>query len=169
MSYGVMDKEKMKLDCQYITNHLIDIVENIIPESQEKVIQEHITDCPVCDSLVKGFTHAWEQISPKEILVPSERFWPELVARIQALEKPVPFREKIALGLKQSLRPVAVSLIVLIAGFFGYKLGDMPDMEAAQVQMSYFENYVQDFQDFPEGSVSDFYMRYVNQEQKEVP
>lgn len=159
----------MKLECQNIADHLIDIVENNIPESQNKAIQEHLTDCPQCRRLIQNFAHVWKELTPAEKMVPSESFWPELVARIKASEKPVPLRERIILGLRHSLRPAAVSLILIICAFFGYRLGDIPRMETAQSDISYFEQFAQDFQDFPEGSVSDFYMRYLNQEQEEVP
>lgn len=159
----------MNQDCQNIVNNLIDIVGNCHPESQKKVILDHLALCPRCQRLVKYFSLGWEELSTAEKLSPSERFWPDLLAKIQASERPKPFREKIILGLRTSLRPAVVSLILLLGIFFGYQLGNRPRVETIQSEMSYIEHYVQDFQDFPEGSVSDFLMRYEIPIQEEKP
>lgn len=157
-------------DCRKISENLIAIVENNIPESQKKEIQDHLAACPRCTSLVKSFARAWEELSAAEKREPSEGFWPGLVAKIQAAEEP-PLREKIIIRLKDSLRPVAVGLILLFGVFFGYQLGDMQQNETAPSEMLsvYAEQYVEEFLDFPEGSVSDFYTQYKIQNQKEVP
>jgi len=159
----------MNCDCREVTNKLIDIVEDNIPESQKRSIQNHLTTCPQCNRLVKRFARVWKELSTAEKLTPSERFWPGLRAKIEDYENPPLLREKIITGLKNSLRPAAVSLIFLLGGLFGYHLGNLPHMESTPPVMLYVEQYVQDFQDFQEGSVSDFYMKYETQNQQEVP
>jgi len=159
----------MNWDCREVVNNLIDIVEENIPESQKKSIQNHLATCPPCSRLVKRYARAWKELSTVEKLIPSEKFWPGLFAKIEAYDKPLPLREKIITVLKNSLRPAAVSLIFLFGGFFGYHLGNFPHMEPTPPEMLYMEQYVQDFQEFPEGSVSDFYMQYETHNQREVP
>jgi hypothetical protein len=159
----------MKQDCRKVVNKLIDIVEDNIPESSKKTIQNHIASCPRCTRLVQRFALVWKELSSAEKLIPSERFWPGLVAKIDAQEKSLSLREKILAGLRHSLRPAAVSLIFLLGGFFGYYLGNLPHMETPSSELLFVEQYVQDFQDFPEGSVSDFYMQYETQNLQEAP
>ena len=159
----------MNQDCQNIVNNLIDIVGNCHPESQKKVILDHLALCPRCQRLVKYFSLGWEELSTAEKLSPPERFWPELLAKIQDSEKPQLLREKIILGLRNSLRPAAVSLTLLLGVFFGYQLGNRQHMDTIHTEMVYVEPYFQDFQDFPEGSVSDFLMKYEIPIQEEKP
>jgi hypothetical protein len=159
----------MKRDCREVVNNLIDIVEDNLPESQKKIIQNHVASCPRCNRLVQRFACVWKELSTAEKLTPSERFWPGLWAKIEDSEKSPPLREKIITGLKNSLRPAAVSLIFLLGGLFGYHLGNLPHTETPSFEVLYMEQYVQDFQDFPEGSVSDFYMQYEIENQLEVP
>lgn len=159
----------MNRDCREVVNNLIEFVENNISESQKKTIQNHAAACPQCSRLIKRFARIWKELSTAEKLTPSERFWSGLWARVEAYEKSQPLREKIIAGLKNSLRPAAVSLIFLLGCFFGYQLGNLPHMETVPSEILYVEQYVQDFQDFPEGSVSDFYIQYQIQNQQEVP
>lgn len=159
----------MKRDYREVVNNLIDIVEDNIPESQKKAIHNHIASCPRCTRLVQRFALVWKELSSAEKLTPSEMLWPGLVAKIEIYENPPPLREKILAGLRHSLRPAAVSLIFLFCGLFGYYLGNLPRMETPSSELLFVEQYVQDFQDFPEGSVSDFYMQYETQNLQEAP
>ena len=149
----------MDQDCQFIANSLIDIVENSLPDSRKKMVVAHLAACPRCNRLVQSLSHVWEEHPSAGKQSPSESFWSDLLARIQAYEKPLPLREKIISGLKNSLRPVAVSVILLLGVLIGYQLGNRPGMDTI-LSEPYIEHYVQDFQDFPEGSVSDFFMTY---------
>ncbi len=169
----------MNWDCKKVANNLIDIIENNIPESQKKAIQDHLAICPQCNLLVKRFAHAWEELSTAEKWTPSERFWPALFAKIQAYEKPQPMWDKIFTGFRNSLRPATVSLILLLGIFFGYYLGNMPQgsmnksesdsIDTTRSEMAYVDQYLQDFQDFPDGSVSDFFTKYEIPIQEEKP
>lgn len=159
----------MNRDCRKIAENLIDIVENNIPESLKKRIQEHLATCSRCNRLVKSFTRAWQELATSEKLTPSDRFWPELLAKIKDHEKPMPLRDKILAGLRNSLRPATVSLILLFGVFFGYQLGNVPRTETSRPEVLTVEHYLQDFQDFPDGSVSDFFTKYEISIQEEKP
>ena len=156
-------------ECRKVAGALIDIAENNLEEAQKKSVQDHLAACPRCNRLVHNFAWEWERLSAAEKRAPSKRFWPGLIAKIQAREEPKPVREKIIAGLKHSFRPIAVSLILLFGVFFGYQLGNAPRPESAQSQFPYVEPLFGEFQDFPEGSVSDFYMQYDIQRQQEDP
>lgn len=159
---------KMKSDCRRIADHLIDIVEGKIPAHQIKAIQDHLASCPRCERLVRDFSRVWQNPYTAGKRIPSERFWPELIAKIEAQERPQPLVEKIIAGLKSSFRPAAASLILALAIYSGYQLGNTP-METTPTEVSYFDPYIEDLQDFPEGSVSDFYALYKIQDQQEEP
>jgi hypothetical protein len=120
---------------------------------------------------MKSFAHAWEGLSTKEKFELSETFWPELLAKIEASEKSQPLLEKIIAGFRNSLRPAAVSLILLFGVFIGYHLGTTPRPETSQSEMSsqYIEQYLLDFQDIPYGSVGDFFTKYEIPIQEEKP
>jgi hypothetical protein len=148
---------------------LIDIVENNLHESYEKAILDHLAQCPQCNRLVRSFAHAWKELSSREKYKPSERFWPELLTKVEDSEKPRPLREKIITGLRNSLRPATVSLILFVGVFVGYQLGNRPSMDATLLELSHIELFVQDFQDFPEGSVGDFMMTYEIPLEEEKP
>jgi hypothetical protein len=159
----------METDCRRTTNHLIDIVEDHIPEFQKKDILDHIGACPRCARLVEDFARLWQDTAAAGKHKPSERFWPELAAKIEALEKPQPFRKKIIAGLRLSLRPAAAVVILAFGIYAGYQLGNMPPAGTVPTEMSYFEPYTQDLLDFPEGSLSDFYTQYEIQNQQKTP
>lgn len=158
----------MNWDCQKVTNNLIDTIENNIPGSKKKAIQDHLESCPQCYGLVKRFSHLWQELPKMEKLIPSDRFWPELFAKIQDYEKPQPLWDKVITGLRNSLRPAAVSLILLLGIFFGYHLGNMP-RHSNLSEVLPVEQYITEFQDFPIGSVGDFLTKYEIQVQEERP
>jgi hypothetical protein len=159
----------MNQDCQNIANNLIDIVENSLCESLEKAILDHLADCPRCKDRVKDFSLAWKGLSTAEKFIPSESFWPELLAKIHAYERPQSLQEKMMRVLKHSLRPAVASLILIAGIFLGYQLGNFPHMQSSQSAKTQIGLYTQEFQDFPEGSVSDFFTRYEIPIQEDTP
>lgn len=158
----------MNADCRKVEENVIDFVEKKLPESQQKIIQKHLEDCPQCYGLVKRFADIWQGFPEQKRLIPSDKFWPELFAKIQAYEKPQPLWDKVLTGLRSSLRPAAVSLILLLGIFFGYHLGNMPGYSNLS-EVNAVEQYITEFQDFPIGSVGDFFTTYEIQIQEERP
>ncbi len=158
----------MNADCRKVEENVIDFVEKKLPESLQGTIQDHLESCPQCNRLVKSFAHLWKEFSAAEKRTPSDKFWPELFAKIQAYEKPQPLWDKVLTGLRSSLRPAAVSLILLLGIFFGYHLGNMPGYSNLS-EVNPVEQYITEFQDFPIGSVGDFFTTYEIQIQEERP
>jgi len=159
----------MNSQCQNVTKHLIDITDGGIPESSKNAILHHIATCPRCDRLVKEFTRIWQDLSKAGKRAPSDNFWPGLLAKIEALEKPRPLREKMLAGLRISFRTAAVGLLLSFGVYFGYQLGNTPPVETTRWDISHLEQYIQDFHDFPEGSVSDFYTQFNIQKEQKAP
>jgi hypothetical protein len=150
----------MDQDCQNITNNLIDIAENNLSESPEKEILDHLAVCPRCKERVEDFSKAWKELPNAEKSIPSENFWSELLIKIQDHEQPPSIQEKMLTVLKNSLRPAAVSLSLIAGVFLGYQLGNFPHMKSTRSEITDIGLYTQDFRDFPEGSTSDFIMKY---------
>jgi hypothetical protein len=160
----------MNARCKKVEENLIDFVEGKLPDILHNEFQEHIQSCRECDSLVSEFTAIWQTIPTRERKTLSRSFWPVLVQRIQTDEKPLRFREHVALGLKHSLRPAAMALLLLIGAFLGYHLGYAPEDSGKLISGDeYFVDYLEEFQDFPLGSAGDFYLSYSTTEQGETP
>jgi hypothetical protein len=160
----------MNSGCKKVEESLIDFVEGKVPDILKAEIEEHIQSCEKCDRLVREFTAIWQSISTRESKAPSLSFWPVLVQRIQTDEKPKRVWEHIILGLKHSLRPAALSLLLLLGAFLGYHLGHIPEDTGKLISgEEYFVEYLEGFQDFPLGSAGDFYLSYSTTEQGELP
>lgn len=158
----------MNADCKKVEENVIDFIERKLPEPQQKIIRKHIEGCPQCYGLVKRFADIWQEFPEQKRSIPSDKFWPELFAKIQAYENPQPLWDKVITGLRSSLRPAAVSLILLLGVFFGYHLGNMPGHSNLS-EVTPVEQYITEFQDFPIGSVGDFFTTYEIQIQEERP
>lgn len=169
----------MNTECRKVEENLIDFVEKRVSESLQIAIEEHCESCPHCDRLVKRFALIWQEFTKRERLTPSASFWSDLYDKIHASEKPQLLWDKIFIGFKNSLRPAAIILVLFFGVFFGYHLGNVPegfgeisepkDIDQKISEEMFVDQYIQDFQDFPLGSVDDFYMRYEIQKQDEEP
>ncbi|MBN1223913.1 MAG: hypothetical protein JXB23_11755 [Candidatus Aminicenantes bacterium] len=149
---------------------MIDFVEKSLPEVLQIEIEEHLRECAKCNRLVRQFSPIWKDFASRERKAPSTSLWPALIEKIQAEKKPQLLRNKILAGVKNSLRPAVATLILLAGMFFGYHLGNVPDDAGELVSgQGYFSEYLETFEDFPPGSVGDFYLKYTIQERKDMP
>ena len=160
----------MNAGCKKVEEDLIDFVEGKVSDILEAEIKEHCQSCAEYDRLVREFSAIWQDIPTREGRAPSASFWPVLVQRIQYDEKPIQLLDRIILGFKRSLRPAAVSLVLLAGAFLGYHLGSLPE-DTANLGSGedYFAGYLEEFRDFPLGSAGDFYLTYSHTEQGEIP
>jgi len=160
----------MNSGCRRLEKSLVDFVEGTLPEILRAEIEEHIQNCEKCGLLVKEFFPIWQNMSTGERKVPSSSFWPGLVERIQTGEEPQKVWQQIISGFRRSLWPAAVTVLLLVGAYFGYQLGNIPeDTETSFSAEEYFVEYLEDFQDFPLGSVGDFYLKYSATQQGEAP
>jgi len=160
----------MNSGCKRVKQNLIDFVERELPDVLKGEIEEHLRSCAKCDRIVREFSLIWQDVSARERRSPSASFWPDLVERIQSDENPRQVWEQIILGFKRSLRPVAVTLLLLGGAFFGYQVGYIPkDTGKTFSGEEYFVEYLETFQDFPLGSAGDFYFQYSTTQQGEIP
>jgi hypothetical protein len=176
MSEGL---KNMKAGCRKVEENLIDFVENGLSEPLRDEIERHLSNCARCKRLVERFTLIWPDFSKRQSMAPSPSFWPGLLDKIQTREKFHRRGRKLLWGLKVSFRPAAVVLIFLLGIYFGYYLGNIPqaaaslseswDMDTAAAEDIIVDPYFQDFQDFPMGSVADFYVTPRIQPQDKKP
>ena len=172
----------MKTGCGKVEKNMIDLLEKKIPESLRKEIEHHMDDCPGCKRIAQQFNQVWSNFvdfSERHKATPSPLFWPGLLDKIQKKEKPHSPGNKLLRGLKVSFRPAAAALVFLLGIYFGYDLGNIPqtaeplpeaiDMETAAAEEIIVDPYFQDFQDFPQGSVADFYVSLGIQQEDKTP
>src|SRR4030042_2816961 len=81
--------------CVFIRSHLISIAERDSTGAAFPGIRDHLDSCPECASLVQQFSRAWETPAPPEDAQPSPTFFPRLIERIEAGEKPLPGRRDV--------------------------------------------------------------------------
>jgi predicted anti-sigma-YlaC factor YlaD len=157
----------MRSECKKVEKNLIDLIESKLPEVLKVEIEDHLRSCLKCARLFRQFSLSWEAIAKKERKSPSASFWPALVERIQAAERPQLVRYRILAGVKNSLRPAIITLILLAGVFFGYYLGQVPQgVEEPAFGKEYFEEYFEAFEDFPPGSGGDFYLNIIREQEE---
>lgn len=158
------------VDCKIIEKNLIDIIEKRVAERTLKNIQIHLNSCPKCTLLVERFSQIWKGFDQTKRIEPFVSFWPVLHQKIKAYEEHKFHSGEIFFGLKRWLRPAVVTLILLIGCFFGYQMGNVSQYygqvqsldETGEVALEelFTAQYLSSFEDFPMGSISDFYMSY---------
>ena len=169
----------MSTGCRKVEENLIDFIEKEISESLRKEIEQHLDDCPRCKSLVERFNQIWPNFSTRQIMAPSPSFWTGVLDKIQTHEKLHRRGNKLLWSLKASFRPIAWALVFLLSIYFGYYLGNISqnaeplpetvDMDATTAEEIIVDQYFQDFQDFPRGSIADFYVSPRFQQQDKKP
>ena len=153
--------------CVFIRSHLISIAERDSTGAAFPGIRDHLDSCPECASLVQQFSRAWENPAPPEDAQPSPAFFPRLIERIEAEEKPLPGRRGVLAVAWRVLRPAAVAAIFLGGIFAGLELGKrdkiIPPPEAA-----FADQLLESFESIPPSSVADFYVNRQNSKKEDL-
>ena len=163
-----MKKDKPGSDsaCSFIRSHLIAIAEKDFSGEAFPGVQDHLDSCPECASLVQQFSRAWEDPAPPEDAQPSPSFFPRLIERIEAEEKPQPGKRGTLAIAWRILRPAAIAAIFLGGIFAGHELGKrdkmIPPSEAA-----FAGQLLESFKSIPPGSVADFYINRQNSKKED--
>lgn len=151
------DKSGGNKACAFIRGHLISVVEDHAAGTAPRDIRDHLDSCPDCASLVLRFSRAWEDPALPADAKPAPSFFPGLVERIEAGEKPRPGRPGVLAVAWRILRPAAVAAIFLGGIFAGHELGrgerTIPPPEAA-----FSGRLLESFESIPPGSAADFYV-----------
>ena len=160
-----MKKDKPDRDsaCSFIRSHLVAIAEIDVPGEAFPGVQDHLGSCPECASLVQQFSRAWEDPATQEDIKPSPSFFPRLIERIEAEERPRAGRQG-ALAWRV-LKPAAVAAIFLGGIFAGHELGKR-DRAILAPEAAFSGQVLESFENIPSGSVADFYVSRQNPEKE---
>ncbi len=153
--------------CAFVRSKLINIAEKEIEGAKLLDIQNHLDSCPECALIVQQFVKAWKSAAPQEEILPSAIFLPNLIKRIEAYEEQRSARKGILWAVQKILRPAALAALFLAGIFDGTEMGKEKKIAPASEE-SFTDQYLGGFEDFPPGSVADFYITYQNS-RKEDP
>jgi predicted anti-sigma-YlaC factor YlaD len=161
------------MNCQFIRDNLIDIVEERFPAETRKEIDAHLNSCKKCAVLTDRFAQLWQTWQDPVSVDPSPAFSLQLWQRIQKSEEkglPVPF---LLSGWQRRLRTTAAVAAMVVSVLAGNYLGRVPAGDAVdssrqltsqETQEStipaerLFDYYFGGLEDFPSGSVGEFYV-----------
>ena len=162
-----MRKDKPSSDsaCSFIRSHLVAISEIDVPGEAFPGVQNHLESCPECASLVQHFSRAWEDPAPQEDTKPSASFFPRLIERIEAEERPRAGRQGALALAWRVLKPAAVAAIFLGGIFAGHELGKR-DRAILAPEAAFSGQVLESFENIPSGSVADFYVSRQNPEKE---
>jgi len=166
-----------KTDCKIVANNLIAIVEKNIPDGMLGNIQTHLESCEKCALLLQNFTRGWENLAQKEKIEPSPAFSSNLMKKIEAYDQ-------YGTGMKDTLfttrcffRPAAATILLLAGILAGYEMGNISKNEGRAAPTANFTEsafdelfigtYLRNFEDFPKGSMADFYLSHQIPEREE--
>jgi predicted anti-sigma-YlaC factor YlaD len=155
------------MDCNFIRKNLVDIVERGLPRETEKQIDAHLKSCTSCAGLVERFAHMWQTWGRLERIEPSSAFWFQLQRRIPEREgKKVGIVPQL-LGWAGWLRPAAAVAILVLGILVGNYLGNFlawgglnssGQQQSSTQAEQLFDYYLGGLDDFPTGSVGEFYV-----------
>jgi len=146
-----------KSACAFIRSHLISVTEGNSTGETSPDIREHLDSCEECAILVQRFARGWESLAAPEAIRPGPSFFPDLIGRIEAYEKPGSGLATTRSLAWRILRPVAVTALFLGGILAGHELGK------AEKPLSRSEDYfaapsVDIFENIPQGSVAHYYV-----------
>ena len=166
-----------KTECRIIEKNLIAIVEKHIPDGMLGDIQTHLESCERCELLLQNFTQAWQNLAQKERNEPSPAFSSSLMKRIEAYDQHGTGMKDILFAARRSLRPAAVAFFLLAGILAGYEIGNITENEGRTASATRLTEsaddelgtslYLRNFEDFPKGSMADFYLSHQIPEKEE--
>jgi hypothetical protein len=143
-------------------------VEKKVSGSLREVIEDHLNECTDCARLVGRFSVVWEALPEGERIQTPASLWQDLLDKIQSHDRPLSIDKSVFDGFVRLMRPVVSVSLLLLAMFFGFHLGNIPEglpetagpVEADPYLLEevFVTEYFQDFQDFPLGSIGDVYV-----------
>ena len=155
------------MDCKLIRDNLADIVERKLPPETEKRLDAHLESCASCAALVDSFARMWQVWEQPERIEPSPGFWVQLQRRIQEREGTKVRVLPLIVDWAGWIRPVAAVAILVLGVLVGNYLGDLlvwtgrsasEQQQASPQAKQLFDYYLGGLDDFPSGSVGEFYV-----------
>ncbi len=161
------------MNCQFIEENLIDIVEGRLPAETQREIDAHLNSCNRCAVLTGRFAQLWQTWQDPVPVEPSPTFLSQLRQRIEeSQDKGLTFPLLLS-GWQRQVRVAAAVATMVVGVLFGNYLGQGPvgDAVAPSTQLTsqesqesslpaeqLFDYYLGGLEDFPSGSVAEFYV-----------
>lgn len=154
------------MDCKFVRENLIDIVEGRFKPEANVQLEIHLQSCGKCASLVDRFGRLWAVWGETAPAEPSPFFWTRLQQRLRASEVRRPWFTSFLAKPEHLLRPAIALASVLIGIVAGHYLGNFPAEKVAQLlgqrrdvaTEQLVEYHLGPLDDFPSGSVADMYL-----------
>lgn len=157
-----------RVDCQIIEKNLISIAEKSMPARKSQKVLQHLEVCQSCALLVQNFAQAWESLAEKETIAASPEFFAGVLERIEASGQPRTGAKDVFFAARRILRPAALAALLSAGIYAGYEMGNISEPSGGKViaagvletsPAEFFASpYFDGFEDFPKGSIADFYL-----------
>ncbi|MBD3241351.1 MAG: hypothetical protein GF331_12245 [Chitinivibrionales bacterium] len=145
------------MNCRFVREHLLDIVERRLEPATLDTCMRHRAECTDCAQLLTRAEAAWNEWDPAAPVQAS----PEFVARIlDRAESQTPLRRlmrTLSANWHVALQPVAATLLLAGAVWFGGYLGGAGSAQVDDQVSSAPGSYYDVLTAYPSGSVADFY------------
>lgn len=146
------------MNCTYIQNHVIDIVEQSLSDSETTGVREHMCGCTTCADTVAAFRTTWESLESPAAYRPNYGFVSSVLERRS--------RNPLAwiIPRPQALwRPAFSAALIACGVWLGSLLGTpAANNSLAQQDLTYYTV----FSEYPDGQVSDIYVELSESEQE---
>ena len=114
------------MNCKKIENHFLLFLDNDLPETQQKKVQQHLAACPDCSKRLKQLSNIWQFPEAIEKVEPSGKLWARIDAKLSTLEN----RPALVFDFWEAITdyavPIAATVIVFIGVLAGTYLGRRP-------------------------------------------
>lgn len=134
-------------ECSKVQENLSAYLDDELPPEQREAIQAHLAVCPACRQELARLTRLWEALAALPSEPPPEGLVEQVLARLAG--RKAPRRRSLALA-------ASVLLGVFLGGTMGVNLYEALQPPAAETQVLALE----DFKDFPPGSLGTFLATY---------
>ncbi len=111
------------MNCRTIKNQLLLFLDNDLPETQHKKVQQHLAACPDCSKRLKQLSNIWQFPEAIEEIEPSGKLWTGIVAKLPALKNRPALLFNFWEAITAYAVPIAATAIIFISVLVGTYLG----------------------------------------------
>ncbi len=116
-----MQAKSNKMDCTFVRSNLFSYKEKQLSGREYQEFEDHLHSCEECSRIVSDFQSVTSFIDKKKSDEPSPFIQTRILQRIETQMEGA--RKKENIFFQRILRPISVSLILLIAIIIGFSIG----------------------------------------------